>query len=513
VAEPRSAPSNLRGRIEGGIDAVVIGADFDALAAAALLGKAGLKTVVLGGSGAALDEEPREFWGGYFCIDGEHLVASLDPELIAALDLYRHGLEFARRRLDSVYFFADGGALLMDGDLYRTRESVAAMAEHDGSRFADFLEMGLDAARALRPFFEGGPFPQLQQPISSAVERFLSAPISEVLDAAFDDAHLKALLTAEAIFRTSSRPNEPFGFAALLSRWAGETAGLQGAIAYPKFGAVGVKRAIRRAAQAARVELRPSTQVARVIVEWDATAGVETADGGQLRAPVVVSSLSASDAFVGAIGAERLDIEFHATLAAPRAELAAARVHFALSGEPGDERTRANMGRRLFYAPSADELVRAIGAARRGGAESPLVMEAVFPSVFDPGLAPAHGHVVSALVHPVALREPADAEFRALVAASAKATLERMAPGVGDRIVATDVVLAGDPKHEDGASSLAARPNLLERWGRAQALTAPAIAGYHFCGAEARIADGLNGAAGRRAAQSAIRYFKERVRA
>jgi phytoene dehydrogenase-like protein len=513
VAAEESGEPRAGGRIEGGVDAIVVGASLDGLAAAAMIARAGLKTVLLGAGGAALADEPREFWGGYFAVDGEHLVSHLDPELIAALDLYRHGLEYAARRLDSVYFFADGGALLMDGDPYRSRESVVAMAEHDGERFADFLESALDAARALRPLFDGAPAPDLAEPLASAAERFLSASVYDVLDGAFDDEHLKALIAAECLFRFAARPHEPFSFSGLLRRFAGETSGLQGAMAIPAGGILGVQRALRRAAQAARVDLRPATGVSRILVEQDRAAGVETSDGGQIRAPVVVSALAARATFIDRIGPGHLDIGFQAEVDKPAPAVSSARVHFALAALPGDERTRANMGRRLVYAPSRDELAAAYGAARRGGAAGPLILEAVFPSAFEAGLAPPAGSIVSAIAHPIAARAEPDAAFREAVAAAARATFERLAPGAAKRIVATDVRLPADEATAGSVSgaACAAAPGVVEGWARARALEgASGIAGLHFCGPEAQIGRGASGAAGRRAAAAAIRHFKRR---
>lgn len=517
-AAPKAGDMKARGRIEGGVDAIVVGASIDGLAAAALLGKAGLKTVLLGAGGPALVDESREFWGGYFCIDGEHLITHLDPELADGLDLYRHGLEYASRRIDSVYFFADGGALLMDGDPYRSRESVVAMAEHDGERFADFLETSLDAARALRPFFDGAPAPDLSEPLASDVERFLSASVYDALDGAFDDEHLKCLIAAEALFRFAARPTEAFSFAGLLRRWAGEVSGLQGGVAFPVGGTIGVQRAIRRAAQAARVDLRPATAISRVLVEWDAAAGVETADGGQVRAPIVVSALPARQTFKDYVGPSLLDVGFQAEIEKPNSAISSAHVHFALAGAPGDARTRANMGRRLVYAPSREELAAAYGAARRGGVADPLILEAIFPSAFEAGVAPAGGHVVSAIVHPVAahplaVKAAPDEEFRKSVAAAAAATFERIAPGSGKRVVATDVRLASDDAKATGspAAAYAAAPNVVAGWARARALeTASGVAGFFFCGPEAQIGRGLSGAAGRRAAAAAVRFFKRR---
>ncbi len=503
------------GRIEGGVDAVVVGANFDGFAAAALLGKAGLRTVLLGAGGPALQEELREFWGGYFCADGDHLVTHLDPQLIATLDLYRHGLEYVARRLDSVYFFADGGALLLNGDLYRSRESVVAMAEHDGERFADFLEGALDAARALRPFFDGGDLPPLAPPLSSDVERYLSASLTDVLNGAFDDPHLRALLTADALLETKARPGDAFSFAALLKRWSGEAAGLQGGVAMAAGGAVGVHRALRRAAQAARVDLRPAATARRVLVEWDAAAGVETDGGGQVRAPIVVNALPAQQAFLDGVGPSLLDVDFQAALAEERPRWSSAYLCLALDGDPGDERTRANMRRRLVYAPSREELADAYGAARRGGVASPLILEAVFPSVFDRHVAPANGQLVSLVAHPVALHDAPTTEFRSAVERAVRETFERIAPGAGRRIIATDLRLPADLARPAGApvSAFAGAASILPAWSRSRTLAgASGVGGYFFCGPEAQVGAGLSGAAGRRAAEAAIRYHRKKIR-
>ncbi|MGE0409891.1 MAG: hypothetical protein AB7P23_11605 [Amphiplicatus sp.] len=502
------------GRIEGGLDAIVIGASLDGLAAAALLGKAGLRTVLLGAGGAGLDDEKREFAPGFFAIDGEPLVTHLDPELAGALDLYRHGLAFANRRLDSVYYFSDGGALLMEGDLYKTRESVAAMAVGDAEPFAEFVEQALDAARALRPFLEGGAPPALAEPISSVSDFYLAAAVEDVVEDAFADPHLKALLSAEAALRSAVRPSEPFGFAALIARWAGEAAGLQAGAAYAEGGAAGVRRALRRAAQAAKVDFRPSVSVSRALIEWDRAAGVETSEGGQIRAPVIVNALPARAAFLDLIGPSLLDIEFTAALSAPKPVFASARVHFAIRGEPSDERGAANLSRRLVYAPDKDAIARAYAAARRGEVAAPLIMEALFPSAFDPSLAPEGAHVASALLHPVPFRAEADAGLKATIAAAARATFAEVAPGIADRIEAVDIRLASDEAAASGAPAeiFAAAPSVIDAWARARRIAAASgVEGYFFCGPEAQIAPFPSGAAGRRAARAAARHHRTRA--
>lgn len=495
------------GRIEGGVDAIVIGATFDGLAAAALLGKAGLKTVLLAGGDASSERGPREFHPGYSCADGEHLIDLLDPELIAALDLYRHGLAYAARRLETVYFFHDGGALVGEGDLYRARDWVAAMSPADADAFAGFSDAALDAARTLAPFFEGGDAPPAPAPLAAMIDRFLHGSVEETLDGLFTDDHLKEMLASEAALRSAARPSDPMSFLSLIRRWAGEAAGLQGAIAYPEGGAAGVNKAIRRAAQAARVDFRLAVSASRVLVEWDGVAGVETEGGGQIRAPIIVNALPARRAFAELVGPSLIDIEFQAGAAPPPATIGSARVHFALGALPEGNRAAAHLGRRLVYAPSRIELRRAYAAARTGWKDgegpAPLILEAIIPSAIEKGLAPEGGHVVSAILHPVPYRPDADEAFLKAIGDVARLTFERAAPGSAEHILATDVA-APEP---------AAEP-VLAAWARARALSgASGVGGYFFCGPEAQIGRGFIGAAGRRAGQAAVRYAKRKAQA
>ena len=107
--------TNSVGTIEGGIDAVVIGACADGLAAAAYLGKAGLRTVLLGASpeiGAA-DQDPITQGTAH----GEHLAVQLDPDVISDLGLYKLGLAYAARRLETTYFFENHAAITVNGDI------------------------------------------------------------------------------------------------------------------------------------------------------------------------------------------------------------------------------------------------------------------------------------------------------------------------------------------------------------------------------------------------------------
>lgn len=134
MAPTDSSEEKTGTRIEGGIDAIVIGADADGLTAATYLGKAGLKTVLIDES-AVLGGPIRtqRLANGVESVDGEHLTYLLDPEAIADLDLYRSGLSYASRRLDTAYFFDNGDMLHLDGDL---QNAAALLDADDGAKDA-----------------------------------------------------------------------------------------------------------------------------------------------------------------------------------------------------------------------------------------------------------------------------------------------------------------------------------------------------------------------------------------
>ncbi|MEO1135192.1 MAG: FAD-dependent oxidoreductase [Pseudomonadota bacterium] len=513
-------------RIEGGIDAIVIGAGVDSLAAAAYLGRAGLRTV-LAGAGPEIGGRvaAREIAPGVEGIDGEHLITVLDPDVIADLDLYRHGLEFAARRLDTTYFFERGETLRFDGDLsYAAYTSL----EDDDDREAleAFMSEVLETASFLRPAFVPGVYPggdpqpqrtlekalgQASPELMSRIRYFLAASAEDILRARFEDPQLCTLLLAETAFRSAAPPNEPFSFMSLIRRYAGEAAGLQGAAAYPKGGATAVVTALRRAAQAAKVDVRAGAPVKSILIEGDRVAGVALEDGGQIRAPIVVAALDAQQVFFDMIGPAGIDIGLQRALASARPEIATARMQIILKGVAQDEATQNNMMRRLLYAPPLEAITAAFIDARAGRVPQRVIVEAIFPTVLDEGASLDKRQVMSVMAHPLPADEAPDAKRREQIRSAVFDSIEMFAAGFSGRIEADDLWLVSDEAValKSGIGAYAAKPNVLKQWALASAATsAGEINGLFFCGPEAQIGPGLSCAAGRAAAKAALRAFK-----
>lgn len=481
-------------KIEGGVDAVVLGASQDALAASALLAKAGLHVVEIE-TGAGKLRERREFAPGYFADDGEPIAVALDHGVIDALDLYRHGLSYARRRLETLVRFGDGAALVLPGDPALAGEFVAAFSEADAAPFAAFMEDERRAARSLATWFAGGEAPTV---IAGPTADASTSSIDGAILGRFADPRLEDYLRAEAAFGAASRPSHAYSWFALSRRLSGETAGLQGALAAIEGGGRALADAIRRAGQAFGVVTRQTDRVRKVIVERDRVTGVEFDDGGQIRAPIIISALPARETFLDFIGRARLDVEFARALDAPPPRLASVRAHLAVNGPITDALIATKMDRRFLFAPDAAAIDRGYNVAEEGAAAATLA-ELVFPSAFNPGLAPQGCATASLTLHPVAFRPSSDEAWRGGVEAAARALFGRLADGGAAQVTAIEL--------DDAIPATAPLLAVLDR--RRRFVEASGLDGYFFCGPEAHSGRSQSLSPGRRAAERAIRYFKD----
>jgi phytoene dehydrogenase-like protein len=505
----------LSGRIEGGVDAVVLGANADGLVAAAYLRKAGLKTVLLeAGANIGGVIAARNFADGRECVDGEHLIFALDPVMIDDIDLYRFGVSYSARRLDTSYFFEDGRMLKVSGDL---QNAAHELADFQGAeRLEAFVRDVLDMGVYLRPAFHDPMACALEKTFASAppamaqkVMRYALAPAIEILDDWFEDGLIKTALLSEACFRSAAAPDEAFSFLGLVRRWAGETAGLQGAVAYAKGGATAVIQALRRAAQAAKVDIRAATRVKSILIEYDRVAGVELDGGGQIRAPIIVAAQNARRVFIDLIGPANLDLNIQKTASAPRPDVSTAQLSLALNGIARDEKTKDNMRRRLVFAPEKAALRRAFAEARAGRVPASLIVEALFSSTLDENEGDEKRQTLSLMAHPLPADDLPSKERRGEIQAAILGNLEQFAPDIGSAIEAADLRLAADFADQADSAAIDAKPGVLQQWALAASIKmAGRISGLYFCGPESQIGVGLSGSAGRAAAVAAIRAAK-----
>jgi len=504
-------------------DAVIIGGGHNGLACAAYLAKAGRRVVVLeaapqfGGLGAT-----REFAPG-FRASVAHTLPQLTRRLVADLELQRHGFRLARSSLPTVAL-APGGRCICVAD-----GKLLGAPAGDAAAYGNYRALLQKFAAALDPFWHKRPpmvggggvqdiktlgqfgwkLRTLGRRDMREIMRMMFLPAQDLMDEYFEDPLLKAALSWDANLGSKMAPLSPNNaMLALLYRMSGDVGG---DLPLPEGGVGGLLDALVSAAAEHGAELRPESQVSRVLVEGRRACGVELANGERISAGLVVSSADPKTSFFKLLGARHLDVQFTHRINRLRTDGFVAKLHLALDGLPAFTGLD-QPGGRMILAESMAAIENAFDQAKYGEFAEQLPMEVIVPSLHDATLAPEGKHVLSALVQYVPYRVTGgwssrrDALFR-----NAMETLERHAPAIRDQVVAAELltpedletqfrVTGGHWHHAEFAIDTwwMNRPT----YGASQYRTP--VEGFYLCGAGSHPGGGIMGTAGSNAARAIL---------
>jgi phytoene dehydrogenase-like protein len=510
-------------------DTLIIGGGHNGLVCAAYLARSRRSVLVLEAAsqvgGAAVT---REFAPGFKVSACAHLLHLMPPALMRDLDLETLGLKLAAADLPSTALASDGAHLSLGTAAAPALEagSVDAAAYADWQRLLARLAAALHSALCAVPprlgteawrdqaalLSLGWRLRRLGRSDLRELLRIGGMCVHDLLEDRFNQPLLKGALALDAVLGTNYGPRSPGTVLTLLYR-AAAAAGL-GKLAQPLGGLGALSDALARAATAAGARIRTDAAVERVLVREDRAAGVRLTSGEEILAGTVVSSADPKTTFLKLLGSEHLDAGFVRRVSQLRTRGLTAKLHLALAALPEfPGLAPAALRGRLLVAPSSDYIERAYNHAKYNEFSSAPVLEVTVPTVADPALAASGRHVMSVIVQyaPYALAGGWGAErqrFTDLVIE----TLSRYAPGLRDRIVASELLTPPDIEREFRISGghwhhaeLALDQFFMVRPVPGATQYRSPLPGLFLCGAGSHPGGGVMGLAGRNAAQALMR--------
>jgi phytoene dehydrogenase-like protein len=514
-------------------DVIFVGGGHNGLAAAALVARGGAKTLVL---------EARESVGGAAITDEIHpgfristLAHAAQPaaRLMAELRLAAHGLELIE---PDPYLFApvlDGRGLWLSRSAGDTATSIATFSKEDARRYPDFR----DTLERLRPFIGGimaSPPPEIEQPSNADLWSLLMmgrrfrglgrkdayrllrwSPMSaaDFVTEWFESEPLRAAIAAGGIFGTSLGPRSAGSAAVLLMRLcAGD-----GAQRLVRGGLGSLSAALASAARAAGAEIRTGVEVSRIDVKDGRATGVTLKSGEALDAKAVVSNADPRRTLLGMVDPVHLPPGFLARIRTYRAAGTMAKINLALSGLPHFTSMSGQIAPLhgfIHIGPELDYLERAFDASKYGLWSPRPYLEVTIPSLTDPSLAPAGGHVMSitAQYAPYRLHDTSWDVESAPFADAVIATLAAYAPDLPSLILRRQVITPVDLETNYGLTGghifhgelaldqlFTMRPLL--GWARYRT----PIRGLYLCGSGTHPGYGVSGLSGANAAREILR--------
>jgi len=409
------------------VDVAVVGAGHNALAAAAYLARAGLRTRVFERrpvvGGACVTEE---LWPGYRVSRAAYLAGLLRPALVRELALRRHGLRLLPRNPASFTPLPDGRSLLLGSDRALCLREVARFSDRDAARLFDYEAFLGRVARVVEPLLDAEPpHPgrlrprdlgpllragwralRLRQELPRALEVLLG-PARPILESWLESEPLRGTLATDALIGAWAGPGSPGTGYVLLHHVMGETGGERGVWAYIEGGMGRLSEALAAAAREAGAAIETEAPVARIRVEGGRARGLLLADGREVAARAVLSGADPRLTLLGLVGRQALpegvareveNLDFRSP--SLKINLALDRLP-AFPSRPGLGAGPHHRGTIHVGAQDLDALEASFRAAERGELPERPMIELTLPSVLDPGLAPAGHHVAGLFVQHV----------------------------------------------------------------------------------------------------------------
>lgn len=401
-------------------DVAIVGGGHNGLVAGTYLSRAGLRTVIVeqrdiaGGLTA-----PVEYFPGYTA-SITNSPGSLEPRIVAELELASFGLRFIRPDPSLTFPFPDGTGFIGWRDRRRSLEEIAKFSRRDAERYYPFFSYLEEFAARLRAdiFAAPPPFATVISEVTDArgeemLSKIMFGSIQDLLDEWFESEQVKALVASVAIVANLAGPLSPGTVMRLLARPLSvrSAAGiplddprrqvLRGSTGIPVGGMGAIAVAMTRAYLAAGGELRLGERVVELVSEDGRIRAVVTESGREIKARTVVSNVNPMTTLLELLSPDALPDEVRERARGLPMRGSAFKVGLALDGLPrfamaADDREAESLaGCQFRISPSLEYMERAFDDAKYGRPSHSPMLWGLTPSVSDPSVTPDGKHVMS----------------------------------------------------------------------------------------------------------------------
>jgi phytoene dehydrogenase-like protein len=522
-------------------DIVILGGGHNGLVTAFYLTKAGFKPLVLERNaqvgGAAITDE---FHPGFRCSTLAHSAGPLRPDVVADMQLQKHGLQLITPDVCVTALSPDGRALMLYEDGSKSAEQIADFSQKDAAKYPQFQQSLTKIGKVIADALATTP-PDIDHPSSGDLWSMLKTgrairnlgkkdmfrllrwgpmAVADLATEYFETELLRAVIAARGVFGTFLGPWSAGSALVLLIRAAGDSHPA-GSSFFATGGMGAVTQAMATAAKAAGAEIRTGAEVIEIRVHNGAATGVLLSTGEEIPARAVISNADPKRTLLKLTDPTHLSPDFVQKLQHYRGNGTVAKVNLALSGLPrftalknGD--TAALKGR-IHIGHEIDYLERAFDDSKYGNFSRQPYLEATIPSLTDPTLAPEGKHVMSIYMQyaPYKLKGDWESQRNAL-GQTVVQTLAQYAPHLPELILTHKIITPRDLEEVYGLTGgqifhgelaldqfFTMRP-LLD-WARYRT----PIQNLYLCGSGTHPGAGLTGGSGANAAREIIKELKK----
>ncbi len=519
-------------------DVIIVGAGHNGLVTACYLARAGRQVLVLERNeyigGAAVS---RKLYKDFTYSNCSYVCSLLRPEIMRQLELPKYGLQIIPYE-GGCTMMRDGGHLAVYDNPDAFRREIARHSKRDAESYGRFARDVMRQCKFIKPLlmreppdptsfrprdirellFLGGRFHDMGEKRMYDSIRFWTMSAADFLDEYFESEIVKAHLSGTSIIGTALGPRSPGSAYVLLHHYMGDIDDTVGAWGFARGGMGSITQALKASLEDSGGAVRASAPVQKILVRNERAVGVRLADGEEIFAPTVVSSMDVRRTFLNSMDESDLPGEFVRQVRNFKIRGSSGKLNIALDGlptfpaiPPGSPCIRGD----LHITDTIEMVERAYDDWKAGRWSQAPYVDMLIPTQIDPTMTPHGKHYMSVFVQycPYRLAEGEwTPERRQAFGNTVIDAIARQSPDFRSLILHAEIRTPRDIENEVGLTEgnifqgeLTLDQLLFNRPIPGYAQYRSPVRGLYMCGSSTHPGGGVMGAPGANAARAILR--------